>query len=377
MSDFTTRPLHEQDWQDALILHRRVYGETGFDRLRHAPAFQYETVQGGFYRGILVSMARVRFATLRYGRVQWRVGIVSDVATDPDFQRRGFAHQVMQDTLATIAVGGAQLAILNAGVTGYYHRFGFSSFLPHYKLTISTEAALSLPTATHVYPAAVEDTRTLATLYHAHWGGRITLLREPVLWSYRIAEQAPLAAFNENGQIAGYSWRHPHYDSRAELVAENPAAALALVRRDGDLAYQQHRNEIHWIMPPDDPIISYLRPHLDITLSAQYRPSRGWMARMMDSASFIHILNREMIAHLKEMHPEHSAVPMIHISPESVTVQFGNMRLRLIPRDFIQLVFGTLNPEMLAAQLGVSYETVEWLGWLFPPRSACIAAWDW
>ena len=42
MSDFTTRPLHEQDWQDALILHRRVYGETGFDRLRHAPAFQYD-----------------------------------------------------------------------------------------------------------------------------------------------------------------------------------------------------------------------------------------------------------------------------------------------------------------------------------------------
>jgi predicted acetyltransferase len=360
-----------------LSLHQRVFGESVLDNLRHAPTFQYEEVRGGFYRGTLVSLARVRFATLRYGRVQWRVGIISDVATDPAYQRRGFAHQVMQDTLAYVAVGGAHLAILNAGVTGYYQRFGFSSFLPHYKLTIPTEAALSLPPAADVYNAATDDSRALAALYQRHWGGRVTLLREPALWAYRIQEKPPFAAFNANGQIAGYSWRHSTHEIRAELVADTPTAALALVRREGDLAYKERRNEIHWIIPPDDPIISYLRPHVDVTLSAQYRPSRGWMARMMDSASFIHILNREMTTHLKEMHPQLSDSPTIRISPESVTVEFGHMRLRLIPRDFIQLVFGTLNPEMLAAQLGVSYETVEWLGWLFPPRSACVAAWDW
>jgi hypothetical protein len=124
-------------------------------------------------------------------------------------------------------------------------------------------------------------------------------------------------------------------------------------------------------------LIPFLRPYADLTLSARYRPSQGWMARVLDGGGFVSGLLREMSAYLRETGTLPPQRPQIAIEPERVTVQWGAGRVRLAHRDFIQLVFGSLNAEILAAMTGVPYEQIQWLGTLFPPRSTCIAAWDW
>jgi predicted acetyltransferase len=378
MSDFITRPLTEHDWRKALTLHNQVFGENPiFTALPHHPHFAYHHLRGGFYRGQLISLVHAYQRVLHYGVAQWRIGAISHVCTDEDFRYHGFASAVMRDTLAYLAEQGAHMAMLSSGIADYYTRFGFSAVLPDYKLSVPVVDALKIHSHYTVRLPHPNEIRAIRALYNRHWGSKVTFSRDDVLWQHRLRHHPPLVAVAPNGAIEGYTWRHPIYDIWVETVINSMGALMALLKADAHVVQAQRVNTLTWIVPPDDLMISLLRPHIEMTLSAQYRPTHGWMARLIDSTGFVQSLLQEIQAHLRITHPNLSEKPHIVVKSDRVEVAFRKQSCHLSHRDFIQVVFGSLSADMLAIQQQLSSDVVDMLHTLFPPRIACIGAWDW
>jgi hypothetical protein len=136
-----------------------------------------------------------------------------------------------------------------------------------------------------------------------------------------------------------------------------------------------------WALPPDDFLIPHAQQMLPVTLSVQYSPNGGWMARLLDTANLLKTLLPEITAQVSSVDPTFTPEDLI-LRVESDGVDIGlraqpEMRCRLSLRDFIQVLFGSLSPALLGIRQGLPAAQVDLLEALFPPRIAALAPWDW
>jgi predicted acetyltransferase len=352
----------------------------------HAPGFDYAAHRVGVLSNDvserIVSHTEVYPYTLRYGSVTLRVAGVGGVCTHPDFRHNGYNSAVMHDSLAYMAEQGAHLALLN-GISGFYMRFGFSSVFPNYFFEVESESAAKLPMPLRLRPPAPRDIPYMAALYQKHWAGRVTLTRSAELWLWRVTHDAHSfiqVVEDQRGRLCGYLAAPYATAANAEVLADNMDAALTLLA-DAGRRYQQAGAQISWLLPPDDALVYYARQALPVRVSAVYQPDGGWMARIIDTEALVSALLPELIAQAHTTMPE-LKTSALEFACQPDVVQIGlkgkpAARSRLSHQDFIQMMFGSLRPSMLALRSAMSHEAVHLLETLFPPRMAAVASWDW
>jgi len=132
--------LSDADRRRIIALCNRAYGE---DLEPVFGAFVSPTHVLGYLGGRLVSHALWVTRRLQAGRGRLlRTAYVEAVATDPDYQRRGFATAVMQRLAA--AVRDFELAALSPSAPAFYERLGWERWRG--PLFIRTDDGLLLST---------------------------------------------------------------------------------------------------------------------------------------------------------------------------------------------------------------------------------------
>lgn len=352
------------------------------EALWQRPGFQIAQCRVGVYDSTVVAHARVIPFTLRYGSAHFRVAGVSAVCTHPDYRQRGYASAVMRDTLAYMAEQGAHLSLLN-GVDSYYRRFGFSPVWPKYYFEADTAEAAALEPKLHLRPAQVSDAPALADLYERHWGWRVAFVRSPENWLWRLAAENKQAhvVVDADGAICGYTAGFDHQPERLEVVTDTAAAAITVLAHYGRAAAAEGWPCIRWIMPPDDLFINYARQSIPISLSVHYRPSGGWMARLIDAQGLVETLLPEVIPQAQVMLPGLQARDLVLLChPDVVEIGLRAHKTtfsHLNHQDFIQVMFGSQRAAALGVSSGLHPDAVRLLEALFPPRMAALAVWDW
>ncbi|MBZ0275133.1 MAG: GNAT family N-acetyltransferase [Anaerolineae bacterium] len=397
MTDLVVRGLEPAEYEAAIRLASQVFGRGDADmegrilrRWRNrlsgnAPDFAYALHRVGLIDGEIVSHIRIVPGILRYGRAALRVMGISAVCTHPDHRDQGYAAAVMQDAMLLIAEYQAHLSLLT-GINNYYDRFGFNPVWPHYYVEIPAADAALLDSPLHMRPGEAADISQLAALFEKHWGGRVTFTRSPAMWAWQIWD-GTRAYFqvveDDYGQISGYIAAYSDTDLMAEVLADTPDAARLLLATAGQNFLAAGKATIRWLLPPDDALVIAARDWLMVTVKAEYRPNGGWMGRVMDARALVNALLPEIVTQAQAVQPAFDPTRLlIEAAGDGVTVGLRGQKItysHIAHRDFIQIVFGSLRPAALTLRQGadLSPEAVRLLELLFPPRLACLSAWDW
>lgn len=390
METFTVRHALPTEYAEIADLVARVFSQGDPDSYQQsmhfwifsrprAPYFDYRGHRIAVLNGRVVAHTVVLPFTLRYGGVTLRVAGVGAVCTHPDYRGKGYASAVLRDALAYMAEQGAHLSLLHSAVENYYEKFGFSPVFPRYTFEIDSAQAAALDASRHTLrPARLEDVPALAALYERHWAWRVTFTRSADLWLWRVRDTGWSVRVVEDaaGQVVGYTAAREAFSERTEAVADTPTAALALLADAGKRYQQAKIDAIRWLLPPDDAIITAARGVLPVRLGALYRPSGGWMGRLIDPGALVQTLLPEISAQAASMRADFDSRTLtLNCLPDAVQI---NDSITLAHQDFLQVMFGSLRPAALM-QRGdaVTYEGARLLEALFPPRMAALAAWDW
>jgi predicted N-acetyltransferase YhbS len=355
----------------------------GCGHLLTRPGFQPAMCRVGVLGGQIISHAVTERITLVYGRARLRVVGLGNVFTAPEYRQQGHSAAVMRDALAYSMEQGAHLALLHDDTCGYFQQFGFGPIWPQYTMEFSSELAASLGQPLTLRPARPDDLPQIAALYDRLWLGRVTFQRSPQLWAWRMSVDASgqaLVTQDTRGQVRGYIYGHDLVGDAVEVVAETAEAVITLLAESGRMHHNSGHSTVRWPMPPDDLIIYYARQVLDVTLSAAYLLAGGWLARMIDTAGLVEALLPEITTEAAQTLPD--------FDPDALVIDCRSDRVRiglsgreatfcyLNHPDFIQIVFGSLNPA-LGIYAGMHPDSVRLLQALFPPRVATLGRWDW
>jgi len=373
MARFEVRPARAEE----------VSGVLAMEDWLSQPGFAAHMCRVGVLNDEIVAYALTMRRTLQYGRQRLRVIGIGDVFTQPAHRGRGYAKQLLQNTLTYVIEQGAHLALLRDTV-GYFARFGFYPVWPEYYLIFDAAQAAALthnitlrnPKRTHI-PA-------MAALYNRHWGLRVTYTRSPEQWVWRVlgsTDRHCVVALDTAGEVIGYIAGVDLLGEGVEIVVDTLEAATALIAEAGRLHQANGYDTVRWLVPPDDVLVSFARGLLDVQQSAHYHQQSGWMARVMDMPALIDTLLPEITAQ--------AAATLPNFNPDALHITAGSDHVRvalagdrstvckITQGDFVQLVFGSLTPGALATRTPLTPESVRLLGGLFPPRVAALGHWDW
>lgn len=321
--------------------------------------------------------------TLQYGRSRLRTMGIHRVYTRPGYRRRGFAAAIVHDALTAMMEQGAHLAMLY-DEPGYLGRFGFSPVFPTYWLEFASAEASAIPPPLSLRAPQPADFSQMMALYERHWAGRVALVRSPETWTQRLQhdpERQVVVAVDVQDRVAGYIAGYDLFSEHIEILVDTPDAALTFASEAGRLYQRAGQDVVRWHVLPDDVLIPFVRPRLNITLSARYSAQGGWTARIIDAARLVDALLPEITsqarAALRDFKPDDL---VFHCHPDVVQIGLrkrGATFSRLRHDDFIQVMFGSLSPTALGMRERLHPDAVDLLSALFPQRMAAVGQWDW
>lgn len=350
--------------------------------LRH-PGFSPQMCRVGLLDDKIICHALTLRRTLRYGNQRLRVIAIGEVFTQPAYRGQGYATQLLQDTLTYVVEQGAHLALLR-DTTGFFDRFGFSPVWPEYYMTFSADQASRLPVRMQLHAPQREHIPAMMALYDRHWSGRVSYIRTPEQWAWRLlseADQQIIVALNREGDVCGYITGTDLLGDAVEIVVDSAAAAAAFLAEAGRLHVANGSEWVRWLVPPDDALVTFAREWIDVAQSAQYHTASGWVGRVIDMPALITSLLPEVTAQASTTLTNFKATAL-RIIPHSDRVEIilsgrHGVACTVGQRDFVQLVFGSLTPQALALRTAITPEAVQVLAALFPPRVAVLGHWDW
>ncbi len=407
------RGARPDDWEQIAHLNARCFmQEMPLDDELRAIYEHYTTQRPGFDHaheriavrgGQVVSHTLVIPYTMRYGGSTLKVGGIGNVCTHPDHRRRGYAGEVLQDTIPYMNSIGCDLSLLN-GVGDYYNRFGYANVWPMYLLRMDARNVAGLSTSLTVRDLTDGDIPAMLALYNRTWRDRPgAWLRdaEYLTWKLWDVKARRLAAVDRNGRVRGYlagmgPWQHPAWSG--EVLSADPDATAALLRASAaeveKAGGEDHTGErfFYWITPPDDPPARHVRDLCPVDMVAWTRPNGGWMGRIINLQSTVEKLFPELEARLADSQfTGWSGRLRLETDLGQITLAFSqgkpalgrHTRSSLVAQvdqaNLIQLMFAYATPEEVAARQGVQIdpEAIPLLRALFPQRVCCLAGLDW
>ncbi|MBZ0293434.1 MAG: GNAT family N-acetyltransferase [Anaerolineae bacterium] len=373
MSNFVIKPIETaEEYAEAVHLAAETFsnGDHQAYKMIVASGTRAQERVGFTYRdrwilvadGRIVSHAIFETYPWQYGSAQIKMVGLGAVATVLRYRGMGYNAALLHDCMQRFQQEGlAPIAMLN-GIGNYYHRFSFVPVIPDYMIEISAQDASAQPSPLEVRPATLADQAGMQALYDCVWPERRpTLARTAALWGWRLGEGAPrstLVAVDAAGQVHGYLSGRGPTSSVAEVVVADVEATQSLLAYSGSLYREQGESTIYWRMPPDDPLVEYVRQLCDVKVQIHYHHNAGWMGRVLNPQALL-----EQVAPVLQARVDGTASLSL-VDDDQIEIQYAGASTRVSPNAFFQLL------------TGLNQAPVE-LRPLFGTSPAMIAPWDW
>ena len=227
------------------------------------PYFSLENTRVWRVNGQVVSSLMVVDTVCRLGKGTARLAGIAGVVTKLQERQRGYAGQLLTETIPALEEQGFALTALFPTSYSYYQKFGWETCGLAYRLFISPDHLLTFSEARHVHNASPDEIPELQHLYDTHNATRtLTCLRDAKRWQHllNVTKQRVVYA-PHRGQVEGYLL----YEHRAfpqvgqedmapgvtlppnlhilEMVVATPAAQRGLL---GYLAKQSNMGSIEY-----------------------------------------------------------------------------------------------------------------------------------
>jgi predicted acetyltransferase len=323
---------------------------------------------------------------------------VAGVATLPEYRRRGFAAELLRQSLQSLHQEGAPLAILQAFNHEFYRKLGWETVgaIAHARLT---PKQLPRYRGEALRRAGVADHPAVMRLHEQCCPRRTgSLLRDERRWEYLFWNLPNLWVYDADGEIEGYLF-YDFLDSGwtlrvREMVWRTERARRAILGwlADNEESVQQVEFQMPleslamlglmgWGAPPVEPNQPFYTAQVFPNFMARPVHAPTLLRKLLDDvpapAGFQPFNLRVRDAVLK------ANGETIGVGSETGLVKVGAelpdvLTISLAPTTLAMLAFGTLSaPELCARRiLNAPESLIETLDVLFPERRPCLAPID-
>ncbi|MBI5834912.1 MAG: GNAT family N-acetyltransferase [Armatimonadetes bacterium] len=259
------------------------------------PTYRPSLCRGIWRDGRLVSRYGFFDRELLVGPSRLRCGCICGVATLPEARGQGLGARLMWDSVEVARAERWPLLLL-AGISNFYHRFGYIDCLDTVEHSFTLEAASALPASSYtVRETTPDDAAAILRLYHGSFGHLTgcfdrTLAEQRLRLDLLPPERAQVVAVDGDGVVRGClnrEWRG-WGDAAEEVTAEDEQALLALLHRHvqeaGKLDPVPER--LRWYPPEASRELYMLERLVGLHSQRWSRPRGGWMARIGHVGAF-------------------------------------------------------------------------------------------
>ena len=223
-------------------------------------------------------------------------GGIAGVGTDKDHRQRGYARQVLKDSLSFMREEGYHLSAL-FGIPDFYHKVGYAPGILECEAQLTTRYAERAEERHTVRDYAEGDAQHIARIYETVYGRHTgSIARDPERWpGFRRGTHwtSRYGAFIvlDGDDIVGYAC----YDldvnrcSLAEAVCTLPSAYETIVARAARLAWERRLGRITLHTAPDDPLLAYCRRY-GVEVKTTYTSCGAGMVRVINQDTLLDTL---------------------------------------------------------------------------------------
>lgn len=312
-------------WRDDLKQHARE------GRINHSH-YDWRTSRVAIAEGRVVAHFGVYNLTMRIGTARVATAGVNLVVTDPDFRKRGLMPSTIRASLEAMRKNGYALSIVCNAIANYYPRFGYVSAWPECDVEVRTRDLPHDPPGFRLHKFTPRHRPELARLYNAENSTLTGTVMRPTF--LRTKEPGDLYGYTwgVEGVIQGYVmyditsngravW---HYDSAGD-PGERLKVLSLIARREG--CEEVRFSRLH----PDSTLARKIRT-FNSTTEETYRPTGGWMVRIINLRSLFVKLVGELSRRLECSHlARWSGDLLISTDNEQVRLSIDRSRVDILP----------------------------------------------
>jgi predicted acetyltransferase len=255
--------------------------------------------------GAVASSVIVVDRVVRIGNIPLRMGGIGDVSTRRAFRQKGYARQMLEDSVDYMREAGYHFSAL-FGIPYFYPKFGFVVAIPGTDSTIATRDAELAQARYPVRPFQPTDARRVAEIYeHMNANRTFTCVRDPNTWTgFRIGaswnDRIDALVVLDGDQIIGYA----NYDldpwrcAFGEVGYTSPAVFSTLLAEAAKQAADKRLEKFTIHAPVDDPFVIYCRRY-GCTTSLSYARNAHGMARIINQTATLQAIQPLMLKRLQ------------------------------------------------------------------------------
>ncbi|MHB1354848.1 MAG: GNAT family N-acetyltransferase [Anaerolineae bacterium] len=241
--------------------------------------------------GSVASSVIVVDRVVRIGNIPLRMGGIGDVSTRRAFRQKGYARQMLDDSVTYMREAGYHFSAL-FGIPNLYPKFGFVVAIPGTDSTIATRDAELAQARYPVRPFQPSDAKRVAEIYEQMNANRtFTCVRDPNTWTgFRIGagwnDRIDALVILDSDKIIGYASYdlNPWSCAFGEVGYTTPTVYSTLLAEAAKQAAEKRLEKLTIHAPIDDPFIIYCRRY-GCTTSLGYARNAHGMARIINQAA--------------------------------------------------------------------------------------------
>jgi len=274
------------------------------------PGFHPEHTRVALVDGELAGALRLTTEVIRLGEARLKMGGLGWVATAQEHRHKGVASALVQGTLRYMRSHGYHVSML-FGIPNFYHRFGYTTTLADYFITLDAAEAARVSTQyVLARPVKPGDLSALQRMHNANdTSVACSLLRSSAHLTNRWQKVKDAEVLtNARGKMIAYAIARP--EEGALLVTEagidSPLTGPALVAHCARRAQEALLGSVRFAIPPDHTLARVLRQY-ESTHEARLCRERGGMMAFVDLGETLESLVPEWEARIAD-----SALATIH-----------------------------------------------------------------
>jgi len=247
--------------------------------------------------GKSVSHLSVVDLRMHVGSAVVRCGGIAGLGTDRNHRNKGYARQVLDDSLIFMKEEGYHLSAL-FGIPDFYHKFGYAPGILECEAQLTTrhaERAEQRYTTRDYMPG---DAGAIACIFEAEFGEHTgCVARDPESWrgfrrGTRWSDRCGAFVVLDGDSVIGYACYD--LDSRrcslAEVACREAAAYATIVSKAAELAWERRLGHITVHTAPDDPFLAYCRRY-GLEMKTTYTCCGAGMVRVINQDALLNALH--------------------------------------------------------------------------------------